>query len=446
MLDEHADTEPSDVPDDSMSPRDADRDAVMTQESNVEPTDDSAAIPEGGWPRFLAAAYGPPLLSSIGYGAVTPLIALSALGLGASVPLSALITGLTGIATMVGDLPASWIATRLGEKRAIAAACCWDACWMTVAFMASNVVVLSMAVFCFGLSGSVFGLARQSFITEATPIRLRARALSSLGGTQRIGYFIGPLIGSGIVAMWNLQAAYGFAAIMSLFAAGVTLALPDLPADVAARRRSGHGPTLWSILRKNVRVYLIVGSGVLTLALTRSARQAILPLWCESIGMDASATSLIFAVSMGVDTSLFFLGGFIMDRFGRRFVAVPSMIVLGIGLVGLAFTHHVATVLIMAIILGLGNGIGAGIVMTLGSDASPDVGRAQFLSGWRLMGDAGTTLGPLAISGLTLIGSLAVATVVLGVFAWAASAWLGHGITWSYRQRQTTQPTGAPAN
>ena len=380
------------------------------------------------WPRFITSAYGPTFLSTIGYGAVTPLVALSALQLGASVALSALITGLTGVGQIVGDLPASWVATRLGEKKAIAVACLWDALWLGIAFMATSLPVLSVAVFAFGLSGSVFGLARQSYITEAIPLKYRARALSSLGGTFRIGGFIGPLIGAGIIAVWNLQAAYGFAAIMSLFAAGVTMALPDLPQEVQNRRASSEGPHLFTVLRAHVRTFATLGVGVLCVGLVRAVRQTVLPLWCESLGMDPSHTSLIYAVSMGIDMSLFFLGGFIMDRFGRMWVAVPSMIILGIGLAGLALAHSVFAVIVVACVLGLGNGIGSGIVMTLGSDASPEVGRAQFLSGWRLLSDTGNAVGPLLLSAITIVSSLAAATVSLGGVAFVGAAWLGYWI------------------
>jgi len=381
------------------------------------------------WPRFITSAYGPTFLSTIGYGAVTPLVALSALHLGASVALSALITGLTGVGQILGDLPASWVATRLGEKKAIAVACLWDALWLGIAFMATSLPVLSVAVFAFGLSGSVFGLARQSYITEAVPLKYRARALSSLGGTFRIGGFIGPLIGAGIIAIWNLQAAYGFAAIMSLFAAGVTMALPDLPQDVLTRRTSGgSAPHLFTVLRAYVRTFATLGVGVLCVGLVRAVRQTVLPLWCESLGMDPSHTSLIYAVSMGIDMSLFFLGGFIMDRFGRMWVALPSMIILGIGLASLALVHTTLGVIIVAGVLGLGNGIGSGIIMTLGSDASPEVGRAQFLSGWRLLSDTGNAVGPLLLSALTIVSSLAAATVCLGGLAFVGAAWLGYWI------------------
>jgi MFS family permease len=388
----------------------------------------SSVRPEGGWRRFGIAAYGPTTLASVGHGAIAPLIALSALDMGASVQLSALVTGLVGVGQLVGDLPASWVATRLGEKRAIIAACLWDAVFLGLAFLASSLPVLALAVFCLGPAGSVFGLARQSYITEAVPIAYRARALSTLGGAFRIGAFLGPLAGSAIVASWNLSAAYGFAAVMSLLAAGVTLTLPDLPGERTAPRTQAEAAHLGPVLRRHWRVLATLGTGVLVLSLIRAARQAILPLWCESIGLNPSATSLIFAISMAVDMSLFFVGGSIMDRFGRFWVAVPSLLVLGIGLAGLALAHRPSTVIVAAIILGLGNGVGAGVVMVLGSDASPDVGRPQFLSGWRLMSDIGNTLGPLAIGAIVALASLAASTVTLGAVAWVGAAWLGYGI------------------
>jgi MFS family permease len=392
----------------------------------------SSPTPARFGPRFLTAAYGPTLLSSIGYGAVTPLVVLSARQLGATVELAALVAGLIGVGHILGDLPASWVATRLGEKRAIAAACGWDALWLSVAFLAtrgSSLAGLALAVFAIGLSGSVFGLARQSYLTEAIPLRLRARALSSLGGIFRIGGFIGPLAGAWVIASWNLQAAYVFAAAMCLLSAAVTLLLPDLPSQVQSRRADPAGrPRLFTVLRAHLRTFATLGVGVMMLSLIRSVRQTVLPLWCESLGMDDAHTSLIYAVSMGVDMTLFFLGGSIMDRFGRMWVVLPSIVVLGIGLATLALAHSPAAVTAVAAVLGLGNGIGSGIIMTLGSDASPEVGRPQFLSGWRLMSDTGNAVGPLALSGLTAVASLGVATVSLGGFAAVGAAWLAYWI------------------
>ncbi|MGF1596971.1 MAG: hypothetical protein ACFCVK_08555 [Acidimicrobiales bacterium] len=72
-------------------------------------------------------------------------------------------------------------------------------------------------------------------------------------------------------------------------------------------------------------------------------------------------------------------------------------------------------------LLGLGNGFGSGIVMTLGADFSPDVGRATFLGGFRFLGDVGTSAGPLLVALLTAALSLSAASLAVGAIGLAAS-------------------------
>ena len=54
-------------------------------------------------------------------------------------------------------------------------------------------------------------------------------------------------------------------------------------------------------------------------------------------------------------------------------------------------------------LIAAGNGLGAGIVMTLGADAAPVDGRSQFLGAWRLCGDIGNTGGPLLVSAVAAV-------------------------------------------
>ncbi len=135
----------------------------------------------------------------------------------------------------------------------------------------------------------------------------------------------------------------------------------------------------------------------------RTSRQVIIPLWADAMGLSASTISLLYALSMAFDVALFFPGGAIMDRFGRWWVCVPSMFVMSLCLAALPLTTTTTAIAILASILGIGNGVSSGIVLTLGADASPSFGRAQFLAGWRMMSDAGQTTGPLVISGMTAL-------------------------------------------
>ena len=409
-------------------------------------TDRHRELPETArWRDLAIPAYGPTVLVSIGQGAILPLIALSARALEASVGQAAFIVALIGIGQLVGDLPAGSMAARFGEQRALVAACVLEALALLGAFAARSLVLLAIAIFVAGVAGAVFSLARQAYLTEAIPIRMRARALSTLGGTFRIGLFIGPFVGAALVSHWSIGAAYGFAAGMNVAAAILTAFLPDVTRDHrTALSRAGHvHRSVVSVLVEHRRVLRTLGVGVLVISAARSTRQSIIPLWAESVGIDAATTSLIFGLSAGVDMLLFYPGGAIMDRFGRVYVAVPSMVVLGLGFLLLPLTHGPTTVGLVAALMGLGNGISAGIVMTLGADASPPGERTQFLAGWRLCSDLGNAAGPLVISAVSALAPLAAAAITMGALTLGGSGWL---IKWvpAYAAPRQRVPTAQP--
>jgi MFS family permease len=373
--------------------------------------------------EIAVAAYGPTLLASVGAGAVAPIIALSARELGASVGIAALLVGALGVGTLLGDLPSGALVARVGERRALLVAAVVEAVGMLVAALATSLAVLFAGVLVVGLAGSLFGLARQAYLTEAVPIRMRARALSTLGGVHRIGYFVGPFLGSLVIARWGTDAAYVVGVVASLAAFALVLYAPDItPHD--ATTNAGAQPSVVSVLRRHRRVLLTLGTGAMAVAGARAVREALVPLWAESVGLTPAQTSLVFGIAGAVDMLLFYPSGWVMDRFGRAAVAVPSMLILGAGMALLPLTTSLVAVTAVATVLGFGNGIGSGLIMTLGADASPVDGRSQFLGGWRLMADVGRAAGPLALSAASAVLALGASAVVLGALAVAGAGWL----------------------
>ncbi|WP_197717150.1 MFS transporter [Glycomyces terrestris] len=390
--------------------------------------------------RLWVPIYGPTVLISIGMGAVVPLIALYALDLGATVTQAAIIVGLIGFGQLAGDLPAGSLAQRFGEKRVLLAACVVEAAALLTASQTTSLAVLSACVFAIGLSSAVFGLARHAYLSEAVAIGFRARALSTLGGTFRIGSFIGPFAGAALIEQFSIGACFAFAAGTSLAGGLLSLALPELPGDGARRRLAEAEPearlSLWRVLRDHRKVLATLGTGVFLIMVARASRQAIIPLWAASQGLDATTTSIIVGLSAGVDMLLFYPGGAIMDRFGRMWVALPAMTVLGAGFVLLPLTETAVLIGLVACFMGLGNGISSGIVLTLGSDVAPPEGRRQFLGGWRLCADLGNVAGPGLISLVSLAFPLGAAAVALGLISWFGVGWLAKWVSVYDRSRK----------
>ena len=395
----------------------------MTDSTHADP-----ATPPVKWSSIIVSAYLPTLMSSLGYGAVIPLIPLTAVHIGASAALAAAIAALVGIGQIIGDVPAGWLVTKIGEKWSLVIAMLIDAVVLVSMGLVHHLGSLAVAVFVNGMAGAVYGIARQNYLTVAIPYRYRARALSTLGGVFRVGWFVGPMAGSWILREASMSWAYGFASVASVLAAAVTTVMPDLPPVDVPQTAVDDAPTkisTWTIAKQNSKVLWTTGLGVTALMVVRSARRSLLPLWCHANGLSPATTDLIYAWSMAADVLLFLPGGALMDRFGRWWVAVPSIFIQALALLTLPLAHTATTIGIVALAIGIGNGASSGIVMTLGSDASPNIGRPQFLAAWRLLSDTGSAMGPIVV---TLAWPLSAASIVMSIIGLVGSYWMGRWV------------------
>ncbi|UZX04309.1 MFS transporter [Arthrobacter sp. CDRTa11] len=372
-------------------------------------------------------AFGPALLFCIGEGAVLPVVVLSARDLGASVAVSALIVTLIGLGSWFFNLPASLITLKFGERWSIVGAAAVGALALAAAAMSSLIPnglwLLAGAMAVVGMTASVFNLARQKYLTEAVPLEFRARALSTLGGVTRIGIFIGPFVGAAVMQFAGIGGAYWVGVAGMAAAAVLAVTIPDLvvpPAPDGGHK--GPEPTLRNVAASHSGVFLTLGLGILLLSALRASRQVVIPLWADHLGMDATQASLIYGLSGAIDMLVFYPAGKLMDRRGRQFVAIPSTVIMGIAMLLIPLTASFTGLLLAALLIGFGNGISSGLIMTLGADFSPDRGRGQFLGLWRFIADAGSTGGPVLLSVVTALASLGAGVSATGILGFAAAA------------------------
>lgn len=156
----------------------------------------------------------------------------------------------------------------------------------------------------------------------------------------------------------------------------------------------------------------------------RTSRTVVLPTAALLIGIPDSQVALIIGFANGNDSTLFFASGWIMDRFGRLWAAIPSMVGLGLGHLVLNFVTNENGIIAVALFLALANGLGSGILNTLGSDVAPKRDPAPFLGAWRLTGDAGQAAAPLLVSGITAVAGLSAAGVTIGALGLVGAAML----------------------
>jgi MFS family permease len=166
------------------------------------------------------------------------------------------------------------------------------------------------------------------------------------------------------------------------------------------------------VLRDHRRIFATAGLVTIAIQIVRSSKDAMIPLWGNHIGLTPGQISVIFGLAYAADMTLFYPVGIVMDRFGRKWAGVPCLVMVSVGLILIPFTRDFLALLLAGVVIGLGNGLGAGINMTLGSDFSPRGRRAEFLGAWRLVADVGSVGGPLLISAVTSAVSLAAAGLI----------------------------------
>ena len=372
------------------------------------------------------AAFGPSTLFGLAEGAMLPVIALSSIDRGASIAIAALINSLIGIGSLATNIPSGILATRIGERKSMLVAAAVAAtglilCLINLGHSTPSLVVFGAGVLLLGAASSVYTLARQSYLSEIVPPRMRARALSTLGGTLRIGVFVGPFLAAGAEKLWGLPGAYYVSLTAMVAAAIIVYRVPDLEKS-AEHKAAAADVTSLSILKGYWRTFATLGIGVVLLQAIRQTRQVVIPLWGAHIGLSPTTNSVIYGIAGFVDVLTFYPAGKVMDLHGRRWVAVPCTLILGLSFILMTFTHGAGTLTLTAMIMGFGNGIGSGIVMTLAADTSPEIGRPKFLGLWRELSDAGQGIGPLILSGVTAIAGLAAGITVVGVVGFGAAA------------------------
>ncbi len=396
-----------------------------------------SATPEFQFRSIALPALLPTLLFSIGEGAILPIIPLVATNLGATLAIAGLIAAMVMVGQLVGDIPSGWVVSRIGERAAMIWAALFAVVGLVLSLLAPTPLLLGLAMVLVGLATAVFALARHAFMTSFVPIAYRARALSTLGGTFRLGFFIGPFISAAVIHFTgDTRSVFLVFIVGCLGAAGLLFLLRDPTTALAATRTATAGESLaaqeshglFRTIWASRAVLARLGSGAALIGAMRSSRLVILPLWAVSIGIADAQTAIIIGIAGAVDFALFYVSGQIMDRFGRRWSAVPSMIGLAAGHLALAFTHDahaaVAWFIAAAMLMSVANGLGSGILMTLGADLADRRNPAPFLGAWRFTGDAGSAAAPLVLAGVTAAASIAAASGVLGVLGLVGAALL----------------------
>lgn len=360
---------------------------------------------------LVAPVYTPWMGMALCLGMVSVALPLYLTEVGLSyLELSAVLTAV-GVGSMVGGMPAGDGVARLGERRLLAVGIVLLA--LTTAALATTeaAVILALLQFIGGIGAMAMRIAGQTWIARSAEATSRGRLLSTMGGIRRFGAFVGP-----VLAGFSID-RFGFTVTFAL--AGGVAALALIPLLVSSE---GAGPTLardriplLEVLARHWRRLLIVAAGPILIMAARRGRSVVLPLIGDDIGLSPTTVGFLVSVSTGADLLLFPVAGYLMDTFGRLTAIVPAFCLMALGLLALSVADGGLLIALAGAVIGVGNGLSSGTMMTLGTDLAPEDSTSQFLAGFHSLQDWGQIIGPLLVGWVAATIGLAASAAALGV-------------------------------
>ncbi len=382
--------------------------------------------------QLLYAVYVPTFILAFCQGMLALLLPVYVIDLGLSFSLIGLVLAGYGIGTLIGDLPAGGIQDRIGNRRSMTIGICVMGLGMLALSQSERVVMLVLCGISIGAGAALWNVSRHAYLANNTLNASRGRAISIFGGVNRIGMFAGPITGGYLSAEAGMQTAFAFCGVIALLALIFPfLFVRDGQGELPPEQRTSMGRSyrhLLSYLRHNGWLVTPAGFGMICAQTIRAGRQTIIPLYAATVlGLDVDKIGLVMGIAAAVDMSMFYPAGYVMDRFGRKFAYVPSFLLQALGMALIPLTGSFAALLAVTSLIGFGNGLGSGTMLTLGADLAPPKGEGMgaFLGLWRLIGDTGHTSAPIIVGTIADALSLVPSIYVIAIIGLGSGSILG---------------------
>ena len=272
--------------------------------------------------KLALSVYLPSLLLSFCSGLLLPVLPVFAQSFEVSYWLIGLVLAGEALGTLLADIPAGLLVKRLDRKWVMTLGILLVALSVIALFWSQNIWEVLFYRVISGFGAALWNLSRHAFLSEATTKANRGRAIALFGGTNRLGGFLGPVVGGFLAAHYTLRVPFLVFGVVALCTIPLAIIFIEKGAKISGK--SQHHNFL-GVIKQHQNILLTAGLGQLGAQMTRAARNVVIPLYGLSLGLGLESVGLIMSLSAFVDVALFYPAGVIMDKFG---VNMPLCLVL----------------------------------------------------------------------------------------------------------------------
>lgn len=357
------------------------------------------------WTWLVLDIYVPSVLAAIARGALVTALPLYMISNNAPPFQVGLAAASIFLGNLIMDLPGGFLLRSRGEiflmRISLAIA---SGASLGMWILQSPLLTAGLATV-FGSGRSLWLLSRRYVITYYLDYSMRGRASSFIGASERIGTFAGPAIVAALVG----GPGYGGVFLTAFALTACSSALNMISQRMAPKPRTGpiyEAPAGESgdrglVSESSRRALALLIAAQIAIQGVRSSRTLLVPLVGKGV-LDLGDASVSLAMSLSgiLDVVGAYPSGVIMDRRGRHESAVISFSLMSLGFLLLAVARDSVAFFAAVAVIGLGNGFGSGVLITIGSDIGAGMRRGPgtlFLALWQFTGDLGSAAFPIAL-------------------------------------------------
>ncbi|HEV8403900.1 MAG TPA: MFS transporter [Candidatus Limnocylindrales bacterium] len=332
---------------------------------------------------------------------MTPLLPQIRDDLGVSITTAGLIVASFGLARLLVDLPAGFLASNIAPKVLTLAAVAALIVSSAIGIGAATVETLILARVVSGIGVAILATVILAALSAlATPAN-RGKVMSLYPMANNLGIAFYPILGGIIGVIIGWRATFAVNAVLAVVA-GVLL-LPMLGRIDLRRPKTGKAAetddkrVLYGS-RRTVALAVTNGGVVANMIHRHGVRNTILPLYAATV-LGLGGVSIAVAIALMAITGFLVMapGGSLGDRVGRRRVISVGLFAIAIGDLLFLFTGELASFLLVAALIGCGDFFASSQTALL-SEIVPAEQRTFVLSGYRFSSDLGALIGPIMLA------------------------------------------------
>jgi len=385
---------------------------------------DPNRIPRDGYLFALAA-----FLFVAATNILTPLLPAVRDDFGVSITVAGLIVGSYGLARLVSNLPAGWLATTFGERRLSIVALTILVVSSVIGFASPTVQVLILSRIGSGIAVGFLATVALSGLSASATTLNRGKVMSLFHVANNFGIAFYPMVGGILGLVFGWRSTFVVTAILAVVSAIILIPLLLRVDFRGAEGKGGKKVDESRVLYGRARITAVVATnfGVMANMIHRHGfRNTVLPLYAAtSLGLGgvsiATAIALMSITGLMVATP----GGALGDRIGRRKVITAGLATVAVGDLLFLLTGDLLSFLIAAALIGFGDFFTSSQTALL-AEVVPAKDRTLALSSYRFSADLGALIGPILLALVMDVAGARQAIVLAAVILLTASlcAWL----------------------